>query len=166
MPSTASGSFAFSAGHGREWSSNGLKGVFAWRRNLASPQFISMLADIVWFSVRARADLVSGRPDLEAPLGEYLAGCRIGEAFLDGVPMLVVAGGIRRDFDRRYQLHDIDQHALLRPITKRTWRVERHADVIPTIYEAVEVATSGEPGPVFVEIPVDLQLHTGEAGAA
>ena len=89
----------------------------------------------------------------------------IGEAFLDGVPMLVIAGGIRRDFDRRYQLHDIDQHALLRPITKRTWRVERHADVIPTIYEAVEVATSGEPGPVFVEIPVDLQLHTGEAGA-
>ncbi len=89
----------------------------------------------------------------------------IGEAFLDGVPMLVIAGGIRRDTDRRYQLHDVDQHALLRPITKRTWRVERHADVVPTIHEAVRVATSGEPGPVFVEIPVDLQLLTGDAGA-
>ena len=88
----------------------------------------------------------------------------IGEAFLDGVPMLVIAGGVRRDTGRAYQLHDMDQHALLRPITKGTWRVERHADVVPTIYEAWRVATSGEPGPVFVEIPVELQLIAGDAG--
>jgi acetolactate synthase-1/2/3 large subunit len=90
----------------------------------------------------------------------------IAEAYLDGVPMLVIAGGIRRDTGRRYQLHDVDQHALLKPITKGTWLVERHADVIPTIYEAVRVATSGEPGPVFVEIPVNLQLIAGDAGTA
>ena len=36
----------------------------------------------------------------------------IAEAFLDGIPMLVIAGGIRRDTGRRYQLHDVDQHAL------------------------------------------------------
>jgi acetolactate synthase-1/2/3 large subunit len=89
----------------------------------------------------------------------------IAEAYLDGIPMLVIAGGIRRDTGRRYQLHDVDQHALLKPITKGTWLVERHADVIPTIYEAVRVATSGEPGPVFVEIPVNLQLIAGEAGS-
>jgi acetolactate synthase-1/2/3 large subunit len=89
----------------------------------------------------------------------------IGEAFLDGIPMLVIAGGIRRDTGRRYQLHDVDQHAILKPITKGTWLVERHADVIPTIYEAVRVATSGEPGPVFVEIPVNLQLIAGDPGA-
>jgi len=88
----------------------------------------------------------------------------IGEAFLDGIPMLVIAGGVRRDTGRAYQLHDMDQHALLKPITKGTWRVERHADVVPTIYEAYRVATSGEPGPVFVEIPVELQLIPGEAG--
>ena len=88
----------------------------------------------------------------------------IAEAFLDGIPMLVIAGGIRRDTGRQYQLHDVDQHAFLKPITKGTWLVERHADVIPTIYEAVRVATSGEPGPVFVEIPVNLQLLTGDAG--
>jgi acetolactate synthase-1/2/3 large subunit len=89
----------------------------------------------------------------------------IAEAFLDGVPMLVIAGGVRRDTGRRYQLHDIDQHAILRPMTKGTWLVERHSDVIPMIYEAVRVATSGEPGPVFVEIPVNLQLMTGDPGA-
>ncbi|HET7204006.1 MAG TPA: thiamine pyrophosphate-binding protein, partial [Steroidobacteraceae bacterium] len=88
----------------------------------------------------------------------------IAEAFLDGIPMLVVSGGIRRDTGRQYQLHDVNQHALLKPITKGTWLVERHSDVIPTIHEAVRVATSGEPGPVFVEIPVNLQLLTGDAG--
>jgi len=88
----------------------------------------------------------------------------IAEAYLDGIPMLVIAGGIRRDTGRRYQLHDVDQHAMLKPITKGTWLVARHADVIPTIYEAVRVATSGEPGPVFVEIPVNLQLIAGDPG--
>ncbi len=86
----------------------------------------------------------------------------IGEAFLDGIPMLIIAGGVRRDTGRAYQLHDMDQHALLKPITKGTWRVEKHADVVPTIYEAWRVATSGEPGPVFVEIPVELQLIPGD----
>ncbi len=88
----------------------------------------------------------------------------IGEAFLDGIPMLVLAGGIRRDTGRAYQLHDVDQHALLAPITKGRWRVDTHAEVVPVIYEACRLAMGGEPGPVFVEIPVDLQLMTGEAG--
>ncbi len=88
----------------------------------------------------------------------------IGEAFLDGIPMLVIAGGVRRDLGRAYQLHDMDQHALLAPITKARWRIERHADVIPVIHEAFRVAMDGEPGPVFVEIPVDLQLMPGDAG--
>jgi acetolactate synthase I/II/III large subunit len=88
----------------------------------------------------------------------------IGEAFLDGIPMLVIAGGVRRDLGRAYQLHDMDQHALLAPVTKARWRIERHADVIPVIHEAFRVATTGEPGPVFVEIPVDLQLMPGDAG--
>ena len=88
----------------------------------------------------------------------------IGEAFLDGIPMLVIAGGIRRDLGRAYQLHDMDQHALLAPITKGRWRVDRHTDVVPVIYEAFRVATQGEPGPVFVEIPVNLQLMPGDAG--
>jgi acetolactate synthase-1/2/3 large subunit len=90
----------------------------------------------------------------------------IAEAFLDGIPMLVIAGGIRRDTGRRYQLHDVNQHAMLKPITKGTFLIERHADVMPTIHEAVRLATCGEPGPVFVEVPVDLQLMTGDPGAA
>ncbi len=86
----------------------------------------------------------------------------IGEAFLDGIPMLIIAGGIRTDSDKTYQLHEVDQHALLGPITKRTFKTETHADIIPAIYEAYSIATKGEPGPVFVEVPVNLQLFPGE----
>jgi acetolactate synthase I/II/III large subunit len=88
----------------------------------------------------------------------------IGEAFLDGIPMLILSGGIRRDTKHRYQLHDVDQHAFLKPITKGTWLVTEHAAIVPAIFEAWRVATAGEPGPVYVEIPVDLQLVAGETG--
>jgi acetolactate synthase-1/2/3 large subunit len=89
----------------------------------------------------------------------------IGEAFLDGIPMLVIAGGIRTDTGKTFQLHEMDQHALLAPITKWTYKIETHEQIIPVIYEAYRVATSGEPGPVFVEVPVNLQLFPGEVSA-
>jgi len=89
----------------------------------------------------------------------------IGEAFLDGVPMLVISGGIRTDTGKTYQLHEMDQHALLAPITKWTYKIETHEQIIPVIYEAYRVATTGEPGPVFVEVPVNLQLFPGEVAA-
>lgn len=96
--------------------------------------------------------------------GATHAASGVAEAYLDGIPMLVISGGVRRDKGHRYQLHDIDQHAFMRPITKGTWLARKHADVVPMIYEAAKLATTGEPGPVFVEIPVDLQLMTGEEG--
>jgi thiamine pyrophosphate-dependent acetolactate synthase large subunit-like protein len=86
----------------------------------------------------------------------------IGEAYLDGIPMLVISGGIRRDTGRAYQLHDIDQIALMKNITKGAWLAERHSDIVPLIYKAYDTATSGIPGPAFVEIPVNLQLFRGE----
>ena len=82
----------------------------------------------------------------------------IGEAFLDGIPMLVIAGGVRRDSGKSYQLHHFDQMELAKPITKAQFLIEDHKSVINTIYEAYEIAISGEPGPVFLEIPVNLML--------
>ncbi len=88
----------------------------------------------------------------------------IGEAYLDGIPLLVISGGIRRDSGRHYQLHQLDQQRVLDGITKAAFLVERHEDVVPTIYEAYEIATSGLPGPVFVEVSGDVQLFTAEVG--
>ncbi len=94
--------------------------------------------------------------------GATHAASGIGEAFLDGIPMLVISGGVRTDSQFKYQLHDMDQHKMLEPITKQTFKVENHQDVVSTIFEAYKVANAGEPGPVFVEIPVNLQLDKGE----
>ncbi len=88
----------------------------------------------------------------------------IGEAFLDGIPMLIVSGGIRNDSDYGFQLHEMDQHKMLEPITKAQFKIESHDQIIDTIYQAYHIAVSGEPGPVFVEIPVNLQIDKAEVG--
>jgi acetolactate synthase-1/2/3 large subunit len=88
----------------------------------------------------------------------------IGEAFLDGVPMLVICGGVRTDVRWQYQLHQMDLRQFMRGITKATWLIERHDQVVPMIFDAYRTATSGEPGPVFIELPANLQLFVGEVG--
>lgn len=89
----------------------------------------------------------------------------IGEAFLDGIPMLVISGGVRTDTDRRFQLHDVDHEKLLAALTKARFRIADHTQIVETIFEAYDIATSGEPGPVFIEVPANLQLFPGDAGA-
>ncbi|MCR6735925.1 MAG: thiamine pyrophosphate-binding protein [Afipia sp.] len=88
----------------------------------------------------------------------------IGEAFLDGVPMLVLSGGPRTDMDHRYQLHQMDCHKFMGGLTKATFHITSHDQVVPTLFEAYTIATSGEPGPVFVELPVNILLMTQEVG--
>ena len=86
----------------------------------------------------------------------------VGEAFLDGIPMLVISGGVRTDMQQGFQLHDIDQQALMRPLTKATYKIESYDEVVSTVYRAYRVATEGEPGPVYIELPANLQLFAGE----
>ena len=72
-------SFAF-AGGGREWSSNFPRGVFAQKRNIASPRFLRMLADISRFNRQAQDDLAAGAVD-DLTLGGYLRLRGYGKAF-------------------------------------------------------------------------------------
>lgn len=88
----------------------------------------------------------------------------IGEAFLDGIPLLVITGGPRTDVPQSFQLHEIDQHHLVESLTKASWKITEHSQVVPTLFEAYRVAVSGCPGPVLVEIPVNIQLFRGEVG--
>ena len=86
----------------------------------------------------------------------------VAEALLDGIPIVVIAAGIRRDTGRAYQLHDIDQAAVLRPVTKAVLRPERAADIYRTVRRAFALAQEGTPGPVAVEIPAEFYLLTHE----
>jgi acetolactate synthase-1/2/3 large subunit len=88
----------------------------------------------------------------------------IAEAWMDNVPMVVLASGIRSDTNAAYQLHAIDQLAALRPITKEAVSVERAEDLYPTIRRAFQIARRGAPGPVAVEIPAQLFMLRHEIG--
>jgi acetolactate synthase-1/2/3 large subunit len=78
--------------------------------------------------------------------------------------MLVISGGPRTDTGHQYQLHQMDTHKFMGGLTKATFRITCHDEVVPTLFEAFRVATSGEPGPVFVELPVNIMLLTEEIG--
>ncbi|MBM3268271.1 MAG: thiamine pyrophosphate-binding protein [Candidatus Sericytochromatia bacterium] len=86
----------------------------------------------------------------------------IGEAFLDGIPLLVVSGGVRTDLEFGFQLHELDQQKLLAGITKAAFKIRDHRDIVSTIFEAYRLAVTGLPGPVFVEVPVNVQLFAGD----
>lgn len=84
----------------------------------------------------------------------------IGEAFLAGIPMLVITGGIRRDSGKFYQLHQIEMKPIAQNVTKAQYLIEKAEDIAPVIYEAYNISKSGEPGPVFIEIPVEIMLFS------
>jgi acetolactate synthase I/II/III large subunit len=79
----------------------------------------------------------------------------IAEAYLDGIPMLVLACGIRRDTERAFQLHDVDQLAIARPVTKAQLRAEQGSEIYATIRRACQIARRAPAGPALVEIPAE-----------
>ena len=90
----------------------------------------------------------------------------IAEAYLDGIPMLVLACGIRRDTGRAFQLHDVDQLAIARPITKAQFQAKQGAEIYETVRRACQVARSAPTGPVIVEIPAEHYLHRHDSELA
>jgi acetolactate synthase-1/2/3 large subunit len=113
-------------------------------------QSASFMADGVARSsgLLAAANVVPG-----AGLTHALSG--IAEAYLDCIPLLVLACGIRRDTGKAYQLHAVDQLAIARPVTKAQFLIERGEDIYGTIRRACQVARAAPAGPVFVEVPAE-----------
>jgi thiamine pyrophosphate-dependent acetolactate synthase large subunit-like protein len=71
-------------------------------------------------------------------------------------PLLLLGGATATLLRGRGALQDIDQMALVRPHVKLAARVTRLKDMAPAMHRAMAVAQSGVPGPVFLEMPVDL----------
>ena len=128
---------------------------------ITDEQSAGFMADGYWRGSQNLAclNLVPG-----AGLTHALSG--IAEAFMDGVPMLVLGCGIRQDVRMAYQLHDIDQLAIAAPVTKATFRPMTGQELYPTIRKACTIARAGTPGPVMVEVPVDLYLTRHEVEEA
>jgi acetolactate synthase-1/2/3 large subunit len=87
----------------------------------------------------------------------------IAEAYLDGIPMLVLACGIRRDTGKAFQLHDVDQLGIARPVTKAQFLANEGAELYATIRRACRIARAAPAGPVMVEVPAEHYLFRLEA---
>jgi acetolactate synthase-1/2/3 large subunit len=87
----------------------------------------------------------------------------IAEAYLDGIPMLVLACGIRHDSGRAFQLHDVDQLAMARPVTKAQFHVARGSQIYETVRHACQISRRAPAGPVIVEIPAEHYLFRHDA---
>jgi acetolactate synthase-1/2/3 large subunit len=121
-------------------------------------QCASFMADGAW---RASGQLCCVNLVPGAGLTHALSG--IAEAYMDGIPMLVIACGVRSDSHKSFQLHDIDQLGLARPITKAQFRVTEGARLYQSVRAACQVARTPPTGPVIVEIPGNLLVFRHEA---
>ena len=108
---------------------------------------------------------VTGRTSVVlSHLSPGLTNCATGvaNAAMDCIPMVVIAGDIPTHYYGKHphqevNLHsDASQYEIYRPFVKRAWRVDR-ADLMAEILEkAFHLAESGQPGPVLVNVPMDI----------
>ena len=85
----------------------------------------------------------------------------LGEAFLAGIPMLIIAGSA--DYQASTDHHEsIDQQQLLKPLTKAQFKITDQKKIVATFFKAYNIATSDKPGPVFIEIPLSTQIAAAE----
>jgi len=71
-------------------------------------------------------------------------------------PLVVFGGSTATLLKGRGALQDIDQLAIMRPLTKWATMVKTVPALAPTVERACQLAMDGVPGPVFIEVPVDL----------
>lgn len=71
-------------------------------------------------------------------------------------PALILGGAAATVLKDRGSLQDIDHISVVDSITKYAKTIRRVKDIQPSLEEAISTATSGVPGPVYLEIPVDL----------
>jgi acetolactate synthase-1/2/3 large subunit len=71
-------------------------------------------------------------------------------------PIVIFGGSTATLLKGRGALQDIDQLSMMKPITKWATTVKTVPALAPTVERACQLATEGVPGPVFVEVPVDL----------
>jgi acetolactate synthase-1/2/3 large subunit len=86
----------------------------------------------------------------------------VANAALDSIPLVVIAGDVPSYYFGRHphqevNLHmDADQYQIYRPFCKRIYHVDRPEDLPRTVERAFHLAQSGRPGPVLVDVPMDI----------
>jgi thiamine pyrophosphate-dependent acetolactate synthase large subunit-like protein len=82
----------------------------------------------------------------------------VANAFIDCAPMVICGGASSVSTYGRGSFQDIDQVAIMAPMTKHAERVYKLARIPEQVHNAFEIAMAGKPGPVYLDFPGDL-LH-------
>jgi acetolactate synthase-1/2/3 large subunit len=89
----------------------------------------------------------------------------IGSCYFDSVPAVFITGQVNRHEQkgnrdiRQLGFQETDIVSMVRPITKAAWLVNNPDDLPHILDKAFTVALSGRPGPVLIDIPMDVQRH-------
>ncbi len=84
----------------------------------------------------------------------------IATAMLDSIPIVAITGQVSSKVLGSDAFQEIDITGITLPITKHNFLVTRAEDIAPTVRLAFEIARSGRPGPVLVDITKDAQQAT------
>ena len=82
----------------------------------------------------------------------------LATAMMDSVPLVAITGQVRTSLIGTDAFQEADTTGITRPVTKHNVIVKDPNVMAQTIREAFYIARSGRPGPVLIDIPVDMQL--------
>jgi acetolactate synthase-1/2/3 large subunit len=111
---------------------------------------------------------VSGRPGVvDATLGPGATNLVTGlaEALNAGTPLIAIVGDAHREHAWKNMTQEARQVDVLRPVAKELIRIEHPKRIPELLRRAYQVATSGRPGPVVVDVPEDVAHAEWEYGA-
>jgi len=83
------------------------------------------------------------------------------DALMDSIPLVVLTGQVATHLIGNDAFQECDTVGITRPCTKHNWLVKDVNDLARVLHEAFQIATTGRPGPVVVDIPKDVQFRKG-----
>ncbi|MCB1479076.1 MAG: biosynthetic-type acetolactate synthase large subunit, partial [Rhodobiaceae bacterium] len=84
------------------------------------------------------------------------------DALMDSIPLVCLTGQVPTHLIGSDAFQECDTVGITRSCTKHNYLVKDIADLPRVLHEAFQVATTGRPGPVVVDIPKDVQFATGD----
>jgi len=82
----------------------------------------------------------------------------IADAFMDSIPLVIISGQVPTALIGSDAFQEADTIGMSRHCTKHNYLVRDPAELAATIDEAFQIATTGRPGPVLIDIPKDVQI--------
>ncbi|NLG10184.1 MAG: thiamine pyrophosphate-binding protein [Coriobacteriaceae bacterium] len=81
----------------------------------------------------------------------------IATAYLDSTPMVAITGNVASNLIGKDSFQEVDIVGITMPVTKHNYMVKHIEELEEIVREAFQIARSGRPGPVLIDIPKDVQ---------